>query len=111
MEGFSVRLSLRTLSLAGLEAIDWRRQHGMPDYSSVYTNSTTVSFTLTEEGFLRTWFLPTETNPLVTIDVDWLSANEVCLRHDRMVEIKCDLPESRVQRSSSGPSSPSWKPI
>ena len=99
MDGFSVRFSLESLSLFGLTAIDWRRQHGLPDGPNIYTSQSPLMFPITDEAFLRTWFQPDEITTEAMIRADWLCRNEMCLHGGgECVEISKDLPEARVQQ-------------
>lgn len=77
MKGFSIRLSMKTMTLSGVAALDWRRARKLPDSARAYTDTTAIYFEVTDEAFIRAWFGPQETCPHAIIQHDWLKSGEL----------------------------------
>jgi hypothetical protein len=73
---FKITLTIEIQRRTGLDALDWRRAHGLPDSTQVHNGFLEKTIDVSE-GFARLHFPRSETNMRRRIDANILAAGEL----------------------------------
>lgn len=99
---FTIEVKLNDIDLTGLEALDWRRVHGLPDGNRLYAqNWRSVKedghCVKIDESFSRVWFPKNQTCQLVWVNANQLKSEELKIdRFDDNRLVPC-LPDEVVK--------------
>jgi len=97
LKGFIITLTLPDCYYNGLEAIDLCRKYQLAELSEVATLAyDRHPYEVEDEAFIRTWFPYRSNHADAVIDLDWLSADQVELKGQR-VAIKNRFDEATVK--------------
>ena len=80
---FKIKLRFEEMFKTGIEALDWRRAHGLSDDSAVKFIKTDSPLIIeVDEGFARLHFNPSDRLMGTTIDPNCLAAGEIVVNPD-----------------------------
>lgn len=98
---FTIELSIESIEVTGLNALDLRRSLGLKDNSVVYIQPARYSDDFlrkdVEEGFARLYFDPTSRAERRYVTIHQLSAGDVVLDRNGYVVLNPDMTTERAK--------------